>query len=787
MPPKIVFYNQCGCITTSEDVLPIVKDFLTGMGSGGTYYNPNEQTAINNLVEDILTQTGARQIVIVATFADLPTPGDPNALYLVIDTKHSFYWNGATYQYIITQEDFTTAYKAKLDVTVLSVNNLLPDLAGNVAITPSDVNADPAGTAQTLMDAHLANPDPHSQYALDAEKAQPSGIATLDSSGKLLGSQIPDIAITDFLGSVLDQATMLTLVGQKGDWAARQDTGTNWIITGNDPTKLTSWMQLSYPAAPVLSVNGKVGAVTLDYSDVGAIANQNANQQAAGFNITGVAWAGQLNSYGRVYATGEGSYVAVDAIGYSRLGIYKVPSDNPKIAAGSATPISFGHISNGNLESGGTYTERMAISTAGNLLIGSTTDNGTDKLQVNGNISGGHIDLSGRVFSGGANSAFVNIGHGFFDSNSIGLYCSNPTNGEGTLVNYSGIYIRQRDNLNSWISKIGISGSTDFANFEANGNLGLNAFLVLSNGLSNYDGSEFLVTNAGVMKLRSLASAPTILKGGLYYNTTTNKGQIGISGAWQNIATENNVILNQNTSAESKSFWVNGASRIENTLTLNPPLSTGAIGLNMQQSLDNIGSNTVSFIKLAQLNPAGGSPSFGSYLLDLAGGGEGYSYKFLVGAAGGVAIGNVTGVDRCAHQTVIIKNPGEANAFFDGYGTTNYSLNLTNNSIGFAGSQGHTRVGGYFETTGTFNSGNHTNQSIAVWAKSSGAVAANYAFYSDAGVSYFADGVQTGQPSGNGNAIWKLGKVISATATLDSTKYIEVMISGSLYKILIST
>ena len=102
--------------------------------------------------------------------------------------------------------------------------------------------------------------------------AAPSGAATLDGSGKLVSSQIPDISVTEYLGSVASEAAMLALSGQKGDWAIRSDLGTTWIITGNDPTVLASWTQLSYPASTVTSVFGRTGAVAAvssDYSSVG--------------------------------------------------------------------------------------------------------------------------------------------------------------------------------------------------------------------------------------------------------------------------------------------------------------------------------------------------------------------------------------------------------------------------------------------------------------------------------------------------------------------------------------
>lgn len=87
--------------------------------------------------------------------------------------------------------------------------------------------------------------------------------------GKIPASQIPAVAMTEFLGAVANQTAMLALVGQVGDWAVRTDLSTVFIITGSDPTQLSSWTQVAYPTAPVTTVAGKAGAVTLVKGDVG--------------------------------------------------------------------------------------------------------------------------------------------------------------------------------------------------------------------------------------------------------------------------------------------------------------------------------------------------------------------------------------------------------------------------------------------------------------------------------------------------------------------------------------
>lgn len=80
--------------------------------------------------------------------------------------------------------------------------------------------------------------------------------------GKLDPSQVPDIAIQQYLGSVGSQTAMLALVGQSGDWCSRSDTGTVFVVTGNSAV-IGGWVQLSYPASAVQSVCGLAGVVTL--------------------------------------------------------------------------------------------------------------------------------------------------------------------------------------------------------------------------------------------------------------------------------------------------------------------------------------------------------------------------------------------------------------------------------------------------------------------------------------------------------------------------------------------
>jgi hypothetical protein len=137
---------------------------------------------------------------------------------------------------------------------------------GVVVLAAADVGAEESGAVAS----HVGETDPHTQYEETAAKGQPGGYAELDATGKVPSTQIPAVAITDFLGEVATEAAMLALDGEKGDWCIRTDLGAALILIEDGGDDLSDWKQMPSPTAPVLSVNGQTGAVSLDAEDVGA-------------------------------------------------------------------------------------------------------------------------------------------------------------------------------------------------------------------------------------------------------------------------------------------------------------------------------------------------------------------------------------------------------------------------------------------------------------------------------------------------------------------------------------
>lgn len=91
-----------------------------------------------------------------------------------------------------------------------------------------------------------------------------NGVATLDGAGKVPSTQIPDIALSKFLGPVASQAAMLALNGQEGDWTVRTDlSGATFMLSSGSPATLASWIAIGTAGGGTWgSITGTLAAQT---------------------------------------------------------------------------------------------------------------------------------------------------------------------------------------------------------------------------------------------------------------------------------------------------------------------------------------------------------------------------------------------------------------------------------------------------------------------------------------------------------------------------------------------
>ena len=179
-------------------------------------------------------------------------------------------------QTVATLSDFTTAVDSRIaNVTVLT---------GKTISGATNTVTNIAQSSVTNLDTAL------SARELSANKNQPNGYAGLDSSGKLITSAIPALSLTS-VTTVTNRAAMTSLTAtqvQPGDVCiitATADQG-SYILAAADPSVFANWKPLGSPTGGVTSVNGLMGAVTLDAASLGAL--------SAGVNATTGAQIGSI-------------------------------------------------------------------------------------------------------------------------------------------------------------------------------------------------------------------------------------------------------------------------------------------------------------------------------------------------------------------------------------------------------------------------------------------------------------------------------------------------------------
>ncbi len=106
--------------------------------------------------------------------------------------------------------------------------------------------------------------------AINSAKAQPSGFASLDAGGKVPANQMPPVALSEYKGEVADEAAMVLLTAEQGDWVSRTDDASDYILGGADSTVAANWRLITSPNTGVTSmantsgsISGQNGAVTL--------------------------------------------------------------------------------------------------------------------------------------------------------------------------------------------------------------------------------------------------------------------------------------------------------------------------------------------------------------------------------------------------------------------------------------------------------------------------------------------------------------------------------------------
>ena len=231
----------------------------------------------------VIDLSGASTSILrVVNFAALPlASSNPAAVYLVENSTGIWPFRKAAGLYLSNGVSWNWLSNALWVAEEIVFSPTATLLSNNVQLVIEELDGNKANLAhnhlvvdvtglQALLDGKAASSHTHSQADIVGLIAALAAKADL-VGGVLTTSQIPSLAISEFLGSVANQAAMLALVGQRGDWCFRTDfsPARMYILSADNPAVVGSWQGVEVPGASVISVNGQAGVVVLGKADVG--------------------------------------------------------------------------------------------------------------------------------------------------------------------------------------------------------------------------------------------------------------------------------------------------------------------------------------------------------------------------------------------------------------------------------------------------------------------------------------------------------------------------------------
>ena len=385
--------------------------------------------------------------------------------------------------------------------------------------------------------------------------------------GKLDTSQIPDLAVTEYLGAVANETAMLALTGEKGDWCNRSDTGQMFIISGTDPTQLASWAAISYPASPVVSVAGKTGAVTLTNNDI----------SGGGVTATSGTFTSRVD-FSQIRATAGGT------------------AASPTILPGYDNDTGLFHPATNSIGFTTTGVERARITADGNFGIGTDQPGSTLELKSSDpRLTIRDTDASSnftQLRNTSGNTYLTNagtLGDLIFINNGEHFRIKSTGNvGIGTTSPQAKLHVRGGDAISSraYFERTGTNASTAFIGLDGAGA----AFGSITNSnLSFYTGSNNLrmVVQDSTGNVGIGTSNPQS-KLDVNGTATANNYYLGVGAGTYGIVNDTSIEMYGSASSQVMLFKVNGNNE---RMRINSSGNVGIGTTNPQSKLEVLGVN----------------------------------------------------------------------------------------------------------------------------------------------------------------------------------------------------
>ncbi len=193
------------------------------------------------------------------------TPADPGSPYVVEtnDPRMSDARQPLQHAHPATEIQpaiYGTNINGDLQTTLQNIENAKLNKAGDLMTGSLVLSAIPTDSMAVVPKSYV------DEFVHQTQKGMPNGVASLDATGRISPSQLPQMALTDTF-VVNSQQDMLLLNAQTGDLAVRTDIRTTFILRGTNPTLFSEWQELLTSPDGVVQVDvvpaqGETGIAT---------------------------------------------------------------------------------------------------------------------------------------------------------------------------------------------------------------------------------------------------------------------------------------------------------------------------------------------------------------------------------------------------------------------------------------------------------------------------------------------------------------------------------------------
>lgn len=238
------------------------------------------------------------------------------------------------YQTYKNAYDTTQKQGLNTNLTQVSAINSGAGISSDMIGLISAANTAAGKSTLALVSTDMSDFTTATDARITAQKAANSGLATLDSGGKIPTTQLPGLTITSVF-TAASQVAQLALTTQEGDVVVRSDTTTTYVKNAGTAGTMADFTALLFPTSAVSSFNSRTGAVSPANGDYNATAITNDS------SVSGSTAKDALNTLLGEFAVTASSFTPTSLVGTGATGTQAHATKRVYLASSFTTQFTY--------------------------------------------------------------------------------------------------------------------------------------------------------------------------------------------------------------------------------------------------------------------------------------------------------------------------------------------------------------------------------------------------------------------------------------------------------------